>query len=223
MISALFWLMEFCLESWGAYYAFKRRIWPLALYLGFRAIADIGTFSTLMISGQTAYCWADFYSRTAAYVLFWFLSIYAVAKVLKEDSYKLYLALTLIFGTFAVVWFHAQPLTMGRIWRFEMWADMIAAALVCMAMGTQEIERRSVARPWAMVSLGIFVQGASDGLLSAAQYQGIDVTAYYPLGAILALGIWAYGARLRESEPVRLPLGQRLPVSGWIVKEYRES
>lgn len=195
MTANILWASEFILETLGAYLAFRRKIIPLGVYLAFRAVADIATLGFLLFAGHDTALWADFWLRTAAYVLFWALSIFMVARILQENKYTVgfYLGITLLFGVFAVVFFHAQPLTMHRIWQFEIWADIIAAVLVCIAMGVQEQAGRTVPAIYGMVSLGIAVHGLSDGLLCAAQYHGKDLTAWYPIGAILALSLWVAG------------------------------
>jgi hypothetical protein len=200
MTANILWAIEFLLESLGAYYAFRRKLIPLSVYLGFRAVADVATFGFLLFAGQGTAYWADFWLRTAAYILFWALSMFMVAKIMREDQHtaKFYCGMALLFGAVAVLYFHAQPLTMHRIWGFELWADIIAAALVCTAMGMQERAGRTIPAPFGMLALGIAVHSLSDGLLCAAQYHGNDLTAWYPLGAVSALGIWIIAAESGE-------------------------
>lgn len=195
MTANILWATEFLLEGLGAYFAFRRKLIPLGAYLAFRSVAEIITFGFLLFAGQGTAFWVDFWLRTTAYILFWGLSMFMVAQIMREDEHttEFYWIMAMIFGTLAVLYFHAQPLTMHRIWGFEMWADIIAAALVCMAMGVQEFEGRMVPALFGMVSLGIGIHSLSDGLLCAAQYHGKDVAAWYPLGAIAALGLWIIG------------------------------
>jgi hypothetical protein len=65
-------------------------------------------------------------------------------------------------------------------------------------MGMQERAGRTIPAPFGMLVLGIAVHSLSDGLLCAAQYHGNDLTAWYPLGAVSALGIWIIAAESGE-------------------------
>lgn len=227
MTANILWLTEFILETLGAYFAFRRKIIPLGVYLAFRAIADIATLGFLLFAGQGTAYWADFWLRTVAYILLGALSMFMVAKILRETEHtaEFYLGMTLLFGVIAVLYFHAQPLTMHRVLQFEMWADIIAGALVCTAMGAQELAGRTIPAPFGMIALGIAIHSLSDGLLCAAQYRGMDTTPWYPVGAIAALAVWIIGPmrnwkleRIAQKELGRFLIAEdRIPVENRMV------
>lgn len=211
MIPLACWLAEFVLESFGATQARLKRLALLFVYLAFRAYADLFDSVIYYLFGQDAYKWADYGQRTIQYVLMAVLCVWLAGKILRADDHaiKLYSGVFAGISLAAVVYFHIFPLNMQRILGFEWAMDLALAGLVAVALAMVNglTERR-----WMLIAAGIFVQSISDGALAVAQAHKWDVTAYYPIGALLALGVWLYAA-YRETMPVegeiRLELGVR--------------
>ena len=202
------WLTEFLLSLVGARLALRRKLPLVALFLGFRACADLICFLALLHSYR-AYNYADYFQRVIQYALFGVLAIWASAQVLRENksTAKFYGGGSLLAWTLAVIYFHwAVPLNGGNLLRFESFAHLLAGAFLAYAMYAG-----NAFEPWRGIAHGMLALACSDALLAIAQSLRWQVEAWYPLGAIagLALMVWALQESASYPEPVRLGLGVR--------------
>lgn len=204
MTAYALWLCEFLLESFGCFVAFRRRIGPLWVYLGFRALADVACFAALTHSAE-AYAWADLIQRTIQYPLCLVLAVYLVGKILCEQQYviRFYAAIFAVLGTAATAFFHFSQITWGRAVRFEMWAEIVTAALLALAFFSVEGEQRKrPERVIAQCGYALLIMAGSDAALSGAMAHGWAVQGYYPMGAIAALGLWVWACGRRAAAPL---------------------
>lgn len=199
-MSYALWLIEFIFEALGARYSF-RRIAPLCFYLGFRVLGDCASVIA-MLYGPKAYLWEDLIQRTIQYPLLWILAVYLVGRILHEERHviRLYAFMAGMFGIAAVIIFHSQGITWALINKFELCAQGTAAAMVATAFGMVELEQR--ARPERMIRLcgyAVIVKSGWDVLIAGGLSHGWHVAGFYPYGAILALGMWAFACAKKDS------------------------
>jgi len=191
----LLWLSELALEVPGCILASRRRIKPLAIYLGFRALGDVAGMIALRYFGHDVYAWTDLIQRTIQYPLFWVLAVYVVAQILNADSRvaKFYQGMAWFVGIGAVIFFHFRPLTMAYLLSFEFGAQGIAAALVASAFGMAEMENWPKPELWVrLCGYAVIVHAGWDVLTTGGLTHGWRVEGLYPIGAISALLMWAW-------------------------------
>lgn len=213
MIANGAWLVEFILEGFGAVFFFRRRTAILWVYLGFRALADIASFAALSFSYQ-AYNWVDYVQRTVQYVLLAVVVMYVVAMIFSENkkTRQFYAMASAGIALWAIAQFHgAYPLTAQSVWIFETWMEFIISAFVAVAMG---VMNGRAPKPWGLIACGLVILGGSDAALNAMRVHGWHVEAFYPIGAIVGLGILAWAAIFPQGEAVwelRLNITPRVP------------
>ena len=194
-VASLFWFAEIILEVIGSRYAFRRRIVPLGVYLGFRAVADVVCMGIYQFCSQGVYAWADLIQRTGQYLLFWALAVFLCCKLFDEDRYttRTYLGIFTLIGIAAIVYFHARPLTMGRLRDFEFGAQGAAAVFMGAAFFMLSTERSmQVNRVWEWLGYALLVKAGWDILVTGLIAHGWHGESLYPIGALSALGMWAW-------------------------------
>lgn len=217
-LACSFWIAEFLLEVFAAYFSYRRRIVPLGIFLGFRALADVACIAVSFSLGGESYAWAWYGQRLTQLVLLAVLVMYFSARLLRSDRYtmRFYMFMAGVFAFGAIAFFHGHPLTTPAIMHFFAGAYAIVGTFLCAAL----ICGRS-ARPWFAMANATLVMAVSNGALSAMQANHWHVTAYYPFGEIAALLLWCVALLQKEesAQEIRLPVTSvRTPVFGWVDK-----
>jgi len=204
------WFLEFSLELFGAHLSIKRKLWPLAIYLGFRAAADLIDASILVHYGARSFYIADLIQRTIQYPLMAILVLYCAGHILNEVSgkLKLYAAAGAAVALKAAVIYHAAvPLTCANLLKFELWANMALCGILSLALATAE---EKLGGPWKVIALGVIVQTCSEWVLTMGMLGGIDTAKLYPFGALPALLAFCFaGKGTWKVSALRIDLGSR--------------
>lgn len=207
VLAALFWITEFLLEVKGYGRARTRSLSTFTTFLGFRVFADLVCAALVIFAGPFFYAWAWYAQALIQYVLFTVLVMFLCAKLLGSDRYtmRFYSASAGVLMLLAIAFFHARTFSMANVLHFAAGTYMLMGMCLCLALATMRCA------DWMWLGIGALILSASNGLLSALHAAGMNVTAFYPLGEILALGVWycALGAKPGINE-VRLSLQPRV-------------
>ncbi len=182
------WLTEFLLESFGAFYAWKRQYRPLAAFLAFRALSEFICALTLSSSGPDVYAWAWYLQSLIQYILFSWAVVWISVALLRENgrTLRFYSAAFASTTFLAIAFFHAHALTMANVLHFASAVYFFLGVFVAMALMMRKDER------YAWYGIAALILCCSNGLLSAIQAAHWKVAGYYPVGEIAALGLWAW-------------------------------
>jgi len=194
-VASLSWFIELLLEAACCRLAFRRRMTPFWIYCGFKAIADFFCLCIYQFGSQKQYAWADLSQRTGQYLLFWALAIFISCKLFGEDRYctRTYLGMFSVLGITAIVYYHAAPLTMDRLHTFELCAQSAAAAFVAVAFfGVYAEKHLRPKRIWEWMGYALLVKAGWDIVITGLISHGSHLESWYPVGALAALGMWAW-------------------------------
>lgn len=195
----ILWLLEFCLELAGGWFAFQGRIKHFWVYLWFMAASDAAVFPFYFVSRQ-AYSQAYFAQHALAYVLLSALLVRVCGKIMgdNERTIRIYQYIcSILFVGAAVCWFGSHPVTMASILRFECIANAALASLVLCCLG----EAGKVEQPWKGIIVGALLLSAVNALLCIAEIYGLEKAADFRwVGEVAALILWLLSAWPRKSE-----------------------
>jgi len=194
------WFLEFCLEGFGARLAYRKRLWPLFIYLAFRAGADLIDFLIFLHFGANAFYAADLVQRTIQYPLLTVLLFHVCGAVLRSDraTVKFYALYGAFITSLAVMLYHeALQITCQNLLAFEFKANVGLAMVMTAAM----LAKRQEAD---LAAYGLILQVFSEWMLTGILIARHDVAAYYAYPAIGALILWNLAA-MRAKKPNELP------------------
>jgi len=202
-VASLYWFAELILEAVCFRLAFRRMV-PFAVYCGFRAIADFACILIYQFGSQKQYAWADLSQRTGQYLLFWALAIFISCKLFNEDKYctRTYIGMFSVIGISAIAYYHAAPLTMERLHRFELFAQSAAAAFIAVSFfGVYAEKRLRPKRIWEWMGCALLVKAGWDIVITGLISHGWHLENWYPVGALAALGMWTWALDGRSLLP----------------------
>lgn len=192
------WIAEFLLESFAAYYAWKRQYRPLAAFLGFRALSEFICAMVLSSSGQNFYAWTWYAQSLIQYILFSWAVVWIVAALMRDNKHTLrfYSVAFASFTALAIAFFHVHSLTMTNVLHFSAAVYFFLGIFTAMALLMRKDER------FVWYGIAALILCCSNGTLAAIQAAHWKVVGYYPIGEIAALSLWAW--QLREQAGKRI-------------------
>jgi hypothetical protein len=187
------WLAEFLLESFGSYFAFRRRILPLGFYLLFRAISDAAAFIIMYSShGGDVYAWAYWIQQAGAALLLCWLCVAVMAQMVGEGDYQSHAILLSILGVAAVA---IGALRANSVTGTILGAAITADLFLGLAMLAGLLSKKShMSAQWTAIAWAACIQLGSEGIIRKAAHHDERALAWLPLGAIVALVVWIAGA-----------------------------
>lgn len=209
MFSALdlaLWATQLVLELAGALY-YSRRHKSIAVFLSFRAAADLLGISCYFFSGMCALQWSDYIQRMVQYPIMAWMAIecigYAIGAKRKDvKAYCLAFSFLLAVGLVAVHGALAWNLS-AVLWIEEKTVFGIALFLLA-GLALRECEFEFMAEPMPknakIIAAGLLILLGSDGILTTARAKHWiswnDASLLIQAGSILALLLWWAGPQI---------------------------
>lgn len=219
MLALSLWLAEFLLEAAGSYLAFRKRTFPLAFYLAFRAVSDIAT-GLIFSATPTLYPWSYWFARAGAAVLLCWLASSLVAKMMGEGRYGVYGVILCIALAGGVTFFSAHESTLD--YQFLTGAAVADGLLgLMLLLGLMDAKVRPDQQT-ALIAWGVCIHLGTDGLLVGLAHVWLGALAWLPVGAVAALVVWILAMRMPDklSGEVRLPLPPKIHITAFLFDEY---
>lgn len=176
----LFWYAQIILEASGAYWSFRKSLWPLNGYLCSRLLFDL---ITLFASrSEAAYQLVFWVARPVEYMFLAILAVACAAEMVREAPQTIKTA-AVIVGSSAMplIVLCYLPLNYGRMLTVETWINLILALALIVGLMTERGKA-----PWTAIAWGV------------ALLAGVDCSVDYLVQAHQAW--WHVVARLRNLE-----------------------
>lgn len=194
----ILWFVSFALELSGAVLTFRRQKSLFAI-LSFRAAADLISFLALYFFGMEALQWVDYVQRMFQYPILSVLAVCCIGAAFKENSrtVRWYSVVVAALTASALVAIHGTlDWTLQNVlWIEEKTAYALALIVAgCMALREAEAMRGRMEKPWGMISAGLLLLLASDGLSATARahhwVEWMTASRWKSGCAIVAMVIW---------------------------------
>lgn len=196
------WFISFALEASGAVLTFRRQKSLFAI-LAFRAAADLAGFMARTFAGDEAYSVVDYVQRMAQYPILSVVAVCCIGAIYHEEKrnlrpYAVFIAFAVAVGL--VLMHGAMPWNLSTILWIEEKTTFALAFMVAIALILREAEgmRGRMAKPWGMISAGLILLLASDGLSATARAHHwvlwMTASRWKSGCAILAMMIWLFDA-----------------------------